>query len=260
MRMGGLKGLVTAAGSGMGRAGCIRFAREGAAVAVVDRDRAAADAVVAEIVSAGGEAFSIVGDLRDRTFAKNIADQAAIRFGRLDFLWNHVGIPGPSQFEELDLTLFDEMMDLNVYSGFVTTISAVPHIKKSGGGAILFTASTSGIQGSPMSPAYSLSKAGVIGLVRALAKRLGQDRIRVNAIAPGSVETPMLDVFFARPDDPRGLTREDARASIKLREQSYPLGRIGQPEDIANAALFLLSSEASFITGTTLVVDGGITA
>jgi NAD(P)-dependent dehydrogenase (short-subunit alcohol dehydrogenase family) len=256
--MAGKVGLVTAAGSGMGRAGSVRFGKEGASVVVVDRDDAAAKATVDEVENAGGKAFAIVGDLRDRAFAASVAERGAEHFGRLDFLWNHVGIPGPSQFEQLDMDLYDETVDLNIHSGLCTTKAAVPHLRKQGG-AILFTASTSALMGSPMSPVYSMTKAGVIGLVHGLARRLGPDGIRVNAVAPGAVDTPMLDVFFARPDDPRKLTADDAREAVKRRHQSYPLGRIATADDVANAALFLLSDEAAFITGTTLVVDGGLT-
>jgi len=242
MRLADKVGLVTAAGSGMGRAGAIRFAREGAAVAIVDRDSHSAQSTADEIAAFGGSALPIIGDLSDRAFAGEIVQRAVDHFGKLEFLWNHVGIPGPSQFEELDLSLYDEMRELNIDSGICTTIAAIPHLKKAGG-SILFTASTSALVGSPMSPLYSMSKAGMIGLVKGLARRLAPDKIRVNALAPSAVDTPMLDTFFARPDDPRKLTKEDARESIKR-----------------NAALFLLSDEASFITGITLVVDGGLTA
>jgi NAD(P)-dependent dehydrogenase (short-subunit alcohol dehydrogenase family) len=128
-----------------------------------------------------------------------------------------------------------------------------------GGGSLLFTASTSGLQGSVFSPVYSAMKFGVVGFVRSLAKRLAADGIRANAVCPGSVDTPMLRVFVARPD--QASTRgNDVEELVKRRGAANPLNRSAQPEEIANAALFLLSDEASFITGAALPVDGGTTA
>lgn len=259
MRMSGKVGLVTAAGSGMGRAGAIRFAREGATVAVVDVDAQAAEKVCAEIESAGGTAMALTGDLRDDGFAKDIVASTVGRFGRLDFLWNHVGVPGPALLEGLDMAEWDRAIDLNLRSGIVTTIAAIPELRAAGGGSILFTASVSAIVGSPLSPTYSMVKFGVVGLVRSLAKRLGPDLIRTNAVAPGSVDTPMLREFFARPDDPH-RSKEDPEDNIRKRADAYPMRRIAVPEDVANAALFLLSDEASFINGAVLPVDGGLTA
>lgn len=259
MRMNGKIGLVTAAGSGMGRAGALRFAREGAAVAVADVDAAAAAKVCGEIEAAGGKALALTGDLRDDGFAKDIVSRTVAQFGRLDFLWNHVGVPGPALLEGLDMEEWDRAIDLNLRSGVVTTIEAIPALRAAGGGSILFTASVSAITGSPLSPTYSMVKFGVVGLVRSLAKRLGPDGIRTNAVAPGSVDTPMLREFFARPDDPR-RSKEDPEDYIRKRADAYPLKRIAVPEDVANAALFLLSDEAAYINGAILPVDGGLTA
>ena len=208
-RMAGKIGLVTAAASGMGRAGAIRFAREGAAVGVVDIDAARTDAVVREITEAGGKAIAIVGDLR----------QAVL----------------------------------------VTTEAALPELRARGGGSILFTASTSGLTGSQFSPVYNIAKFGVVGLVHGLAKRYAREKIRVNAVCPGPTDTPMLRVFVARPDSqlPPGETPETL---VLKRGGQVPMGRPAQPEEIANAALFLLSDEASYITGVALPVDGGATA
>ena len=259
MRMLNKVGLVTAAGSGMGKAGALRFAREGATVAVVDIDEAAAKAVCDEIKSAGGQALALHGDLRTDDFSKAIVDRTVDKFGRLDFLWNHVGTPGPSRIEGLNMDDWDFCIDLNLRSGLVTTIAAIPALRTAGGGSILFTASVSAITGSPLSPAYSVAKFGLVGLVKSLAKRYGPDNIRANAVAPGSVDTPMLRVFFARPDDPR-RSNEDPEVAVKARAAAYPLRRIAVPEDVANAALFLLSDEASFISGAILPVDGALTA
>ena len=259
MRLANKIGIVTAAASGMGRAGALRFAREGAAVAVVDRDRAGADAVVHEITHAGGQALALAGDLREDGFARAIVRDTAKAFGGLDFVWNHVGHPGPAAVEGIDMRDFDLALTLNLRTVLITTEMAVPELRARGGGALLYTASTSGLVGSPFSPVYSAAKHGVVGFARAMAKRYGREKIRCNAICPGPIDTPMLRVFVARPDqqETRGADKEEL---VRRRGGQNPLGRPGRPEEVANAALFLLSDEASFVTGATLAVDGGATA
>ena len=260
MRLANKIGIVTAAASGMGRAGALRFAREGAAVGVADLDQAGVEAVVQEITSNGGRALALVGDLRTDDFARDIVRRTANGFGGLDFVWNHVGHPGPAAIEGIDMADFELAMDLNLRSVLVTTEAAIPEMRAHGGGSFLFTASTSGLVGSQFSPVYSMAKFGVVGFVRALAKRLASDKIRVNAVCPGPIDTPMLRVFVARPDQQQAPGDEDKEALIVRRSQQVPMRRTGKPEEIANAALFLLSDEASFVSGAALPVDGGATA
>lgn len=259
MRLNNKIGIVTAAASGMGRAGALRFAQEGASVAVVDLNAEAADAVVRQITGAGGKAIGVSGDLTDDGFARDIVHRTVRHFGGLDFVWNHVGTPGPASIEGLDWKDFDFAMNLNVRSVLVTTEAALPELRARGGGSLLFTASTSGLQGSQYSPVYNAAKFGVVGLVKGLAKRYGKENIRVNAVCPGATDSPMLRVFVARPDSqlPAGETPETL--AVK-RGAANPMGRVCQPEEVANAALFLLSDEASFINGVALPVDGGATA
>ena len=259
MRMQGKIGLVTAAGSGMGRAGAIRFAAEGASVGVVDIDPDAVSAVVAEIEAAGGKALGITADLTQDVDSRRIVREAANHFNGLDFVWNHVGHPGPAAVEDLDMKDFDQAVDLNLRTVFITAETAVPELRARGGGSMLFTASSSGLTGSMFSPVYSMAKFGVVGMVRAMAKRYAAEGIRFNAVCPGPIDTPMLRVFVARPDQQstQGMDKEEL---VRSRGGMAPMGRPGKPEEIANAALFLLSDEASFITGAALPVDGGITA
>lgn len=259
MRMKNKAGIVTAAASGMGRAGTLLLAREGASVLVVDRDAAGAARVADEITAAGGTAFAVGADLRDPAAASAIVAEAKGRFGGIDFLWNHLGHPGPAAVEELDFADFDLAVDLNIRSQLASTIATLPELRARGGGSILFTASTSGLVASAFSPVYSSVKAGVIGLVRGLAKRYAKEGIRVNAVAPGPVDTPMAREFVDRKDQPatKGLDREEL---VKKFGAMTAMGRAGRPEEIGYAALFLLSDEASFVTGAVLPVDGGLVA
>lgn len=259
MRLQNKVGIVTAAASGMGRAGALRFAKEGASVVVVDLNEAGANAVVKQITDAGGKAIALAGDLRQDAFARDIVRRAAREFGGLDFVWNHVGHPGPASIEGLDWRDFELAMDLNLRTVLVTTEAAIPELRARGGGALLYTASTSGLTGSQFSPVYNIAKFGVVGLVHGLAKRYAREKIRVNAVCPGPVDTPMLRVFVARPDSqlPPGETPETL---VVRRGGQVPIGRPAQPDEIANAALFLISDEASYVTGVALPVDGGATA
>lgn len=259
MRMAGKVGMVTAAASGMGRAGAIRFAQEGAAVAVVDIDEAGVNAVVQEIEAAGGKAIGIAADLTKDEDSARIVKETANAFGGLDFAWNHVGHPGPAAIEGIDMRDYDLAMALNLRTILVSTEAQLPELRARGGGALLYTASTSGLVGSQFSPVYSAAKHGVVGFVKAMAKRYAGDGIRVNAICPGPIDTPMLRVFVARPDQ-QSTQGKDPEELIRTRGGQTPLGRPGKPDELANAALFLLSDEASFVTGAALPVDGGYTA
>lgn len=259
MRMTSKIGIVTAAASGMGRAGALRLAREGAAVAVVDIDADRITELTGEIEREGGRAIGLAGDLREDAFCRDIVTQAVAAFGGLDFVWNHVGHPGPSAIEDIDMDGFDLAIDLNLRSVLVTTAAAIPHMLARGSGSLLYTASTSGLQGSPFSPVYSACKFGVVGFARSLAKRYGRQRIRANVVCPGSIDTPMLRVFVARPDQ-ASTAGQDPEELVQRRVTANAFGRAGQPEEVANAALFLLSDEASFVSGAVLAVDGAATA
>ena len=259
MRLEGKIGIVTAAASGMGRAGATRFTKEGASVAIVDLDGGKAEALAGRLRADGRKVAVFAGDLRDDRFAREIVGRTVDAFGGLDFVWNHVGHPGPAAVEGVDMAQFELAMDLNLRTVLVTTEAAIPHMRNRGGGSLLFTASIAGLTGSAYSPVYSMAKFGVVGFVRSLAKRLASDRIRVNAVCPGMTDTPMLRTFVARPDQPRA---DNLHPEMVVRQtvKSVPFGRAAKPDEIANAALFLLSDEASYVSGIALPVDGAATA
>lgn len=259
MKLEGKIGLVTAAASGMGRAGVELFAREGAAVGVVDIDADRVAETVDAIRAAGGSALPLVGDLTDDAFSRDIVSKTVAEFGGLDFFWGHAGHPGPAALEDMEPGLLDLAIDLNLRTIVHTTAAALPELRKRGGGSLVYTASTAGLAGSPRSPVYSMMKFGVVGWTRSLARRAAPDGIRVNAICPGGVDTPMLRTFVARPDAPP--PNMDAEDLVAARGKQTPLhGRNARPEEIAATALFLISDDASYITGAALPVDGGMTA
>jgi NAD(P)-dependent dehydrogenase (short-subunit alcohol dehydrogenase family) len=254
-RLEGKIALVTGAASGIGRAGAVLFAREGAAVAVADIDRGRITDTVAEITAAGGRAHGIPCDLTRDADSRRIVREAIAAFGGLDILWNNVGHPGPGRVEEVELADYDAAMTLNVRSVVLTTAEAIPALRARGGGSILFTSSVAGLYGSPFSPVYSAAKFGVTGLTKSLAIRLAADRIRVNCVCPAPIDTLMLDIFMGRPD-----VEANKHENLARMKQAIPLGRVGTPLEVAQAALFLASDDASFITGVALPVDGGYTA
>ena len=255
MRLEGKIALITAAASGIGRAGAVLFAREGAAVAVADIDKGRIADTVAEIKAAGGRAQGIPCDLTKDADSRRIVREATEAFGGLDILWNNVGHPGPGRVEGVDMDDFDAAMTLNLRSVLITTTEAIPALRARGGGSILFTSSIAGIYGSPFSPVYSAAKFGVTGLTKSLSLRLAPDNIRVNCVCPAPIDTPMLDIFMGRPD-----VEANKHENLARMKQAIPLGRVGTPMEVAQAGLFLASDEASYITGVSLPVDGGYTA
>lgn len=258
-RLEGKAGVITAAGSGMGEAGARLAAAEGAKVMIVDLDEEAAESAAQRIRDAGGVASVCVGDLTSEAFSRGIVGRAIEEFGRLDFLWNHAGHPGPVGLAEASTTDIDLALTLNLRSVMFSTAEAIEVMRKNGGGSVLFTASTSGLVGSKFSPIYSAAKFGVIGLARSLARAHAAEGIRVNVVCPGVTDTPMLRTFVRRPGQLEGEDIE-LETLITQRAAQSPMGRPASPQEVANAALFLLSDEASYITGVALPVDGGLTA
>jgi NAD(P)-dependent dehydrogenase (short-subunit alcohol dehydrogenase family) len=254
MRLQNKLAVITGAASGMGRAAVELFAREGAAVAVVDINAAAVEALVAKVKASGGKAVGVIADLTRNDDSKRFVHEAADRLGGIDVLWNHAGMPGPAAVEGLDIPEYDRSVALNLTSPLISSGEVAAHMRKRGGGAILFTASVSGLVGSMFSPVYSAEKFGVVGLAKSLAQRYAADRIRVNVVCPGPIDTPMLPGFISRSDD-----KAQAAANEQKLLAAIPLGRVGRPEEVAHAGLWLASDDASFVTGAALPVDGGYT-
>ncbi len=245
--------MVTAAGSGIGRATSLLFAAEGATVAVVDIDGEAAEETARQIAAAGGECSAHAVDCADVAALEALFADLGQRHGRLDVLFNHAGIPNAHGVAEIDEREFDRAVDVNLRSGFFATKFALPLMARAGGGAIVFTASTSGLMGSATSPLYSMTKHGVVGMVRSMAQLLAPEGVRVNAVCPGPVRTPMLAGFMNK-----GAEETDAVAEHY--GSANAMNRVAEPEEIAAAVLFLASDASSYVTGVPLPVDAGFVA
>lgn len=238
--------VVTGAGAGMGAATAELFAERGARVVVVDLDENAAESTVDTIGSAGGEAIAVTADVSDADDVEGFVEATVEEFGRIDVLHNNAGIPQRSTpVEDVEEATWDQVQDVNLKSAFLGAKYAVPHMKAQGGGVILNTASTAGIRPRTGLSAYAASKGGMITLTKQLAFELAEEDIRVNAICPVATDTDMLPEFAA------------GDLSVESMADTIPLGRLADPQDIAHAAAFLASDEASMVTGTALEVDGG---
>ena len=190
MRLKDKLAVITAAASGMGRAGVELFAREGATVAAVDINPTALKAVVSDVNAKGGKVIPIVSDLSTVDGVRKSVDEAAAALGGIDVMWAHAGTPGPAAVEGLDAAEYEKAMALNVTSAVFAAGEVVQHMRRRGGGSLVFTASVSGLVGSMFSPVYSAGKFAVVGLTKSLAQRFAADRVRVNVVCPGPIDTP----------------------------------------------------------------------
>ena len=249
-RVQGQVAVVTGGASGIGAAGAALLAAEGAAVVIGDLREQDATAAAAEIAAAGGRAVGVAVDVTDEQSLTGLVETAVTEFGRLDIMCNHVGGSDPRKDLDvlgLDMDEFDRVMRLNVRSAVLGCRLAIPHMAKVGAGSIINTASVGGLSGDFVQVAYGTAKAAVIRLTQYVATQYGHQRIRCNAIAPGAVMTPALT------DNLPAETIEKIRAHNAL-----PF--IGEPDDVANVMVFLASPESRYITGHTIVVDGGMTS
>jgi NAD(P)-dependent dehydrogenase (short-subunit alcohol dehydrogenase family) len=250
-RLAGKVAVITGGASGIGAASARLFASEGARVAICDLDQAAIDIVVAGIEQDGGEAFGQVADISDAGAVESFVNTVAARFGTIHILFSNAGISGRGTVIEQLVEDFDRTLAVNLRGAFLCSKFAIPHMTLAGGGSIIFTASELALVGSRRNAAYTVSKAGLIGLARSMALDHAPQKIRVNVLCPGPIDTPMLRRSIE--------VHADSAAYEQMIVDETPLG-IGRPEEIARVALFLASDDSSYMTGSTVVADGGATA
>jgi NAD(P)-dependent dehydrogenase (short-subunit alcohol dehydrogenase family) len=254
--MGALDGkvaIITGAATGIGRASAVLFAQAGARLVVTDVREEELTRTVDVVRGVGGEIVPVTADLARSEAAAGLVDTALTTWGRLNVLFNNAGVGTMvvgGTVETIDLERWDLAQDVNVRAMYLVSRAAVPAMRGAGGGSIVNTSSVSAFRGSVGRPshAYAASKGAVLALTRAMAASYGRDRIRVNAICPGTIRTRLTADFIARAE------RDAAEG------RGIPLGRVGEPEDIAQCALFLASDDASWISGAAIVVDGGALA
>ena len=251
MRLGGKVALITGAASGMGKVAASLFAREGAKVVLADVADEAGEAAAEEIARDGGEAAYVHADVSDADEAEGMVRFTVERFGSLTTLYNNAGVfpPDDASVTETPEKTWDFTLGINLKGVYLGCKYGVPAMLESGGGSIINVASFVALMGAATPQiAYTASKGGVLSMTREIAVEFARKRIRANALCPGPIETPLLAELMSDPE----------RRQRRL--VHIPMGRLGQAEEIANAALFLASDDSSFMTGAALVVDGGITA
>jgi NAD(P)-dependent dehydrogenase (short-subunit alcohol dehydrogenase family) len=250
-RLKGKVALITGAGMGMGREASVLFAEEGARIVVCDINDKAATETVALVERAGGKAVAALGDVAVEGDVKRMVDAGVSAFGALHVLYNNAGVLWKDKDRsvlETDGAQWDRVMAINLKSVFWVTKHGIPHLRAAGGGSIILVGSVSALAGfTRAQDAYTAAKGALISLNKSLAIQFAKDHIRSNVIHPGIVETPLQAPYLT----------DDLRAEFKT---GIPLGRIGQPRDIAYAALFLASDESAFMTGAEMIVDGGFMA
>ncbi|MFF3025197.1 SDR family NAD(P)-dependent oxidoreductase [Gottfriedia sp. NPDC057948] len=246
MRLKDKVAVITGGGSGIGRATAIRFAKEGAKIVIADINEVTGEETLSEINEQNQEAIFVKTNVAESKSIQNLMKRAVEHFGRIDILFNNAGI-GNSEVRSVDLAEeeWDQVIDINLKSVFLGIKYAISELKKSGNGVIINTASLLGLKGRKYVSAYNASKGGVVLLTQNAALEYGKYNIRVNAIAPGIIDTNIIKEW-----------KNDER-KWPILSRANALGRIGTPDEIASAALFLASDEASFVTGATLSVDGG---
>lgn len=251
-RLTGRVALITGAASGIGRAGALLFAQEGASVVILDTD-VSGETTAAAICRREGAATFIQGDVSCSRDIHAAVQAATSNYGKLDILWSNAGIPLFKGILETEEDEWDRVMAVNLKGGYLLARAGIPALLDAGGGSILFTGSIASFFGARNFTAYTASKGGVLMLGRALAVDFASRNIRVNVICPGATDTPMQEADMRSKDVPY-------EQAIEAEVRAHPLGRYAQPEEIAGCALFLVSDDSSFVTGTALMVDGGFAA
>ena len=245
MRLSGKVAIITGAGQGIGAATALKFAREGAIVAVCDLNAAAVSSVVGSCREIGAASVGFTVDVSHRESVEDMVGKVLDQFGRIDVLVNNAGITRDARLQKMTLTQFDDVIDVNLRGVFHAAQAVVDHMVEQGTGVILNASSVVGIYGNYGQTNYAAAKFGVIGFTKTWSRELGPKGIRVNAVAPGFIDTPILSTI---PND----------VLEKMREQ-VPLRRLGKPEEVASLYAFLASDEASYINGAVIEVSGGMT-
>jgi NAD(P)-dependent dehydrogenase (short-subunit alcohol dehydrogenase family) len=250
--LSGRVAIVTGGASGIGRAAVLLFARHGAAVVIADRNRQGGEEAAGAVAAAGGRAVFQAADVTIDADCRAAVERALTEFGGLHVLFNNAGIIHRSTVVEMPPEEWERTMAVNVRSIFLMSRHAIPVMARGGGGAIVNTASNWGLVGGRRAAAYCASKGAVVLLTKAMALDHAPEKVRVNCVCPGDTDTPML----------RGEARQLGMTFERFLEEagSVPLGRVGAPEEVAQAALFLASDASAYVTGAALVVDGGVVA
>ncbi|MCO5176930.1 MAG: SDR family oxidoreductase [Thermomicrobiales bacterium] len=249
-RLDGKVAIITGGASGIGAASARLFAAEGASVGIIDLQADEIDQTVGEVQAAGGTAFGQAADVSRSDEVQQAIDAIADRFGRVDVLFANAGVSGHGTVVDIPEDEFRRTIEVNLFGGFHCARHAIPHMTS--GGSIIFTASELALVGSRRNAAYTASKAGLIGMARSMALDHAPDGIRVNVLCPGPIDTPMLQRSI--------VGHADSAAYAQMIVDETPLHRIGRPDEIARVALFLASDDSSYMTGSTVVADGGATA
>jgi NAD(P)-dependent dehydrogenase (short-subunit alcohol dehydrogenase family) len=253
VRLAGKSGVVTGSSRGLGREILLASAAEGARVVAVARSAEAGEAAVEEVRAAGGDAVFLQGDVRNEQNVVAAIERCVAEYGALDFLVNNAGILGEGRLHETTNELWDDLVATHLTGTFWGCKHAIAAMRESGrGGAIVNIGSILSFTGDGYLAAYTAMKSGVLGLTKAIAIDYALDGIRCNCVCPGDMETPMIEQYFDG--------TEDAAAARDEMEQAYPGKRIADPREVATAVIYLLSDEASFVNGTPILVDGGLTA
>ena len=247
--------IVTGAGSGIGKATALRFAEEDADVVVNDVKLERVNGLVKDIESLSGKAVPVQADVTKSDDVEKIVKVALDEFGKIDILVNNVGLFTPKRFVDIDEKRWDYMMDINLRSTFLCCMKVVPHMIERKSGKIVNISSTAGKRGSLLVADYIAAKHAVVGLTRALALELIPYNINVNAVCPGSVDTPMGAKYF---EDYSLMTNQESSHVIKERTTAIPIGREAKPSEIAAVVAFLASEDSSYVVGQTILVDGGL--
>lgn len=254
VKLEGKVAVITGAGSGIGRACALSLAEVGAAVVVNDIDAGAIEQTLDEVLARGGKAVGQVGDVRRPHDVSALVEFALTAFGRLDVMVANAAISTYVPFEEMSVEDMDLVLETDLRGALLCAQQSIPALRAAGGGSIVFISSVQAFVTLPGCLPYAAAKAGLVAAARALAVEVGRDGIRVNAVAPGTIDTPMLH------RDLSGMNRDEAEQFMQRVNDANALGRIGRPDEIAACVVFLASDASSYVTGSTLVADGGYVA